>query len=98
MAVFRSIPYSVRQLRNARLANSQYEERPSMSQSDSSPTGVHLEQFKYDDKIVRAFALVTLIWAVVAMLAGVFIALQLVLSIYLPHSKLFPNPAFSPGC
>lgn len=50
-----------------------------MSQHDSSPVGVHLEEFKYDDKIVRAFALVTLIWAVVAMLAGVFIALQLVL-------------------
>lgn len=48
-----------------------------MSQAAAPP--VTLEEFKYDDKIVRAFALITCVWAVVAMLAGVFIALQLVL-------------------
>lgn len=48
-----------------------------MSQPAAVP--VTLEEFKYDDKIVRAFALITCVWAVVAMLAGVFIALQLVL-------------------
>ncbi|HMP17313.1 MAG TPA: cytochrome-c oxidase, cbb3-type subunit I [Gemmatales bacterium] len=45
----------------------------------SSPATVTLEEFKYDDKIVRAFALITCVWAVVAMLAGVYVALQLVL-------------------
>lgn len=36
-----------------------------------------LEQFVYDDGIVRKFAWATIIWAIVAMLAGLFIALQL---------------------
>ena len=36
-----------------------------------------LEQFAYDDAIVRLFLSATLIWALVAMLAGVFIAIQL---------------------
>ncbi len=38
-----------------------------------------LEEFSYDDKIVRAFSLATLVWGVVAMLVGLFVALQLVL-------------------
>ena len=37
----------------------------------------HLEEFRYDDKIVRWFMGATLLWGVVAMLVGVFIALQL---------------------
>ncbi len=38
---------------------------------------VKIEQFSYDDAIVRKFTLVTLIWGVVGMLVGVIIALQL---------------------
>ena len=36
-----------------------------------------LETFTYDDDIVRKFTLATLVWGAVAMLAGVFIAVQL---------------------
>jgi len=36
-----------------------------------------LETFKYDDRIVRWFTTATLIWGIVAFLAGVFIAAQL---------------------
>ncbi len=50
-----------------------------MSQQTGQSPGVTLEEFKYDDKIVRAFALITCVWAVVAMLVGVVVALQLVL-------------------
>ncbi len=38
---------------------------------------VKIEQFSYDDAIVRKFTLVTLIWGVVGMLVGVIVALQL---------------------
>ena len=44
--------------------------------SDTTPG---LETFTYDDAIVRKFVLATLVWALVATLAGVVIALQLVL-------------------
>ncbi|MBX7136927.1 MAG: cytochrome-c oxidase, cbb3-type subunit I [Oligoflexia bacterium] len=37
-----------------------------------------VERFNYDDKVVRQFVLVTLLWGVVGMLVGVIIALQLV--------------------
>jgi len=36
-----------------------------------------LENFSYDDEIVRKFVLATLIWGLIAMSAGVFIAAQL---------------------
>jgi cytochrome c oxidase cbb3-type subunit I/II len=36
-----------------------------------------LEQFSYDDGIVRLFTLATLVWSIVAMLVGLIIALQL---------------------
>jgi len=36
-----------------------------------------LERFVYDDKIVRAFMLMTLVWGLVAFLVGIVIALQL---------------------
>jgi cytochrome c oxidase cbb3-type subunit I/II len=36
-----------------------------------------LEQFAYDNKIVRNFAIATIIWGVVGMLVGVIIATQL---------------------
>ncbi len=38
-----------------------------------------LEQFSYDDDIVRKFTFATVIWGLVAMLVGLFIALELVL-------------------
>jgi cytochrome c oxidase cbb3-type subunit I/II len=38
-----------------------------------------LEKFSYDDDVVRKFAFATAIWALVATLAGLFLALQLVL-------------------
>src|ERR1051325_5446476 len=41
-----------------------------------SPT---VEQFEYDDAIVRKFALATLIWGLVATLAGLLLALMLVM-------------------
>lgn len=37
----------------------------------------HVESIKYDDKIVRLFVLATLLWGVVGMLAGLFIALEM---------------------
>jgi cytochrome c oxidase cbb3-type subunit I/II len=38
-----------------------------------------LEEFKYDDDIVRKFTFATIVWGLVATLAGLFIALELVL-------------------
>ena len=38
---------------------------------------VQIEQFSYDDAIVRKFTLMTLIWGIVGMLVGVIVALQL---------------------
>ncbi len=38
---------------------------------------VQIEQFSYDDAIVRKFTLMTLIWGVVGMLVGVIVALEL---------------------
>ncbi|WP_395767918.1 cytochrome-c oxidase, cbb3-type subunit I [Aquirufa sp.] len=37
----------------------------------------HLEQFSYDNKIVRNFSIATIIWGIVGMLVGVIIATQL---------------------
>ncbi|MEO8178914.1 MAG: cbb3-type cytochrome c oxidase subunit I, partial [Deltaproteobacteria bacterium] len=39
----------------------------------------NLEQFSYDDDVVRKFTFATIIWALVATLLGLFIALELVL-------------------
>jgi cytochrome c oxidase cbb3-type subunit I/II len=47
--------------------------------SSETPARPNLERFTYDDAIVRKFALATIIWAVVATLAGLWLALQLVL-------------------
>ena len=41
-------------------------------------TPARVEQFHYDNKIVRAFAYASLLWGVVGMLVGLIIALQLV--------------------
>lgn len=42
------------------------------------PPSTTLDKFSYDDDIVRKFALATLIWAAVATVAGLFVALLLV--------------------
>jgi cytochrome c oxidase cbb3-type subunit I/II len=46
---------------------------------ESAGRGTKMESFSYDDGIVRMFSLAMVIWALVATLAGVFVALQLVL-------------------
>ncbi len=53
----------------------------SASEGSPQPAGAspHLEQFTYDDGIVRMFTLATLIWGIVAMLVGLLIAMQLAL-------------------
>jgi len=38
---------------------------------------IHLEKFSYDNKIVRNFAVATIIWGIVGMLVGVIVATQL---------------------
>ena len=45
--------------------------------SNGTTGNVELEKFTYNDEIVRKFTLATLIWALVAMLAGVFIGIEL---------------------
>jgi cytochrome c oxidase cbb3-type subunit I/II len=37
----------------------------------------HLEQFSYDNRIVRNFAIATMVWGIVGMLVGVIVATQL---------------------
>ncbi len=44
----------------------------------------NVETFKYDNRIVRAFGIVTVIWGIVGMLAGLLAAVQL----YLPEANL----------
>ena len=44
-----------------------------MSQHSSGP----VETFSYDDDVVRKFTIATLGWALIALLVGVIIALQL---------------------
>ncbi len=48
----------------------------STTTANSTPTG-ELEKFQYDDGIVKKFVVVTLIWAAVAFLLGILVALQL---------------------
>ncbi|MCW5764810.1 MAG: cytochrome-c oxidase, cbb3-type subunit I [Phycisphaeraceae bacterium] len=43
----------------------------------TSPAPAALERFVYDDRIVRAFVLATIVWGLVAFLVGIVIALQL---------------------
>jgi len=43
------------------------------------PAAPAMERFSYDDKVVRAFTLMTLVWALVAFLAGLIIGFELVL-------------------
>ena len=52
---------------------------PELSRNDARGGGGALEQFSYDDAIVRKFLLMTLIWGIVAFLVGLIIAIELVL-------------------
>lgn len=49
------------------------------SHGESLGPGQRMETYTYDDGIVRMFALATVVWALVATLAGLFVALQLVM-------------------
>lgn len=40
---------------------------------------MHLETFQYDNKIVRAFSIATIIWGLVGMLVGLIVAFQLII-------------------
>ena len=48
-----------------------------MSEHDRTANAGPIEEFVYDDAIVRKFMLASLMWGVVGMLVGVFIALQM---------------------
>ena len=53
---------------------------PEVSSDPGPPSeGPPHEQFRYDDGIVRAFGLATMLWGIVAMLVGLIVALMLVL-------------------
>ena len=41
-----------------------------------------LDKFIYDDRIVRAFLLITIVWGLVAFLVGIIVALQLAFPIF----------------
>src|SRR5579864_6248470 len=45
-----------------------------------------LERFSYDDKVVRAFTLATLIWSLAAMLVGLVVAFDMVLPSLVPYA------------
>ena len=51
----------------------------SIAKSSKKSSALGMEKFSYDDAIVRKFLCATVIWALVAMLVGVFIAIELVL-------------------
>jgi len=51
-------------------------EEPSILE-ESRATPAAVERFVYDDRVVRAFMLMTLVWGLVAFAVGIFIALQL---------------------
>jgi cytochrome c oxidase cbb3-type subunit I/II len=50
--------------------------RPPVASTDTRVDPSH-ERFVYDDRIVRAFMLMTLVWGLVAFAVGIFIALEL---------------------
>ncbi len=53
------------------------EEGQDAATEQAGDRGGALERFVYDDRIVRAFLSVTMLWSVVAILVGILIALQL---------------------
>jgi cytochrome c oxidase cbb3-type subunit I/II len=44
----------------------------------AKPLNMHIEKFSYDNKIVRNFAYATVIWSIVGMLVGLWVALLMV--------------------
>src|SRR5215813_4513528 len=61
--------------------------RDRIAPTESRPAAA-METYIYDDAIVRKFLLATLVWGLVATLAGVFIAIELVLP-HLSHGVPF---------
>ena len=54
---------------------------PEVSSDPGPPSeGPPHEQFRYDDGIVRAFGLATMLWGIVAMLVGLLLQVTLDLS------------------
>jgi cytochrome c oxidase cbb3-type subunit I/II len=45
--------------------------------NSTDPSSAKLERFSYDDRVVKHFFLATIFWGAIAMVAGIFIALQL---------------------
>ena len=64
---------------------------------------MRIETFRYDNRVVRAFAIATVIWAVVGMSAGLLAAVQLFLpnaNLSLPYTtfgRLRPLHTHAPG-
>ncbi len=56
------------------------QEKKAVSRGTStSPTGLQLDSFSYDDQIVRMFMLATLVWGIVGTVAGLIVAVLLVM-------------------
>ncbi len=51
----------------------------SLPSTSPATAGQHLDSFSYDDRIVRMFALATLVWGAVATLVGLIVAILLVM-------------------
>ena len=51
--------------------------RQQLPQTAKTPN-MHIEKFSYDNRIVRNFAFATVIWSIVGMLIGVWVALLMV--------------------
>jgi cytochrome c oxidase cbb3-type subunit I/II len=68
---------------------------PTPTETASQPIKVKLDEFTYNDQIVRMFLLATLVWALVSMTVGLIIALQLAFPVlnfgqYLSFGRLRP--------
>ena len=45
--------------------------------AEKAESAARIETFKYDNRIVRAFAIATVIWGIVGMSAGLLLAIQM---------------------
>ena len=52
-------------------------ESSSIQKKAGGGSGARVETFKYDNRIVRAFAIATVVWGIVGMFAGLLAAAQL---------------------
>ena len=69
------------------------------SGSLSGAPSAHLDEFVYDDAIVRKFMVATIVWGFVAMLVGVLIAvLPLVDAGFVLIFGMWPMAVFCVGC